>query len=131
MMEKNEKLWPCPISGSSNNDAYNDICKATGKPCPYFVDEGMSVCKSKTKCLGYFVKKGSGVKLKEVIKLIFSNTKPRAGEKSQYTNTIKRDKRTHAAHMQEANEANDLFVEGLEAALKQHESSNDENGDET
>lgn len=118
MRKKTEKLWPCPIARSSRNDAYNDICSATGKPCPYFVDEGMSVCKSKRKCLSYFAKRGSGVKLSKVIKLIFSNTKPRKGEKSQYTNTIKRDKRTHATHMQEANEANDLFVEGLEEALK-------------
>lgn len=125
MRETNEKLWPCPISGSSNNDAYNDICKATGKPCPYFVDEGMSVCKSKMKCLGYFAKRGTGVKLKEVIKLIFSSTKPRAGEKNQYTNTIKRDKHVHASHMHEANEENNLFVEGLEEALKKHEGSNE------
>ena len=120
MRETNEKLWPCPISGSSNNDAYNDICKATGKSCPYFVDEGMSVCKSKMKCLGYFAKRGTGVKLKEVIKLIFSSTKPRAGEKSQYTNTIRRDRHTHATHVQETNQESNVFVEELEAALKQH-----------
>lgn len=98
MREKTEKLVPCPIARSSNNDAYNDICKATGQPCPYF---------------------------------IASDTKSGAGVKSQYTNTIKRDKSMRAAQKQEENQQNDIFVEELEAALKQHEVSNEENGDNT
>lgn len=126
MREKTEKLLPCPISRSSNDDAYNDICKATGQPCPYYIDEGMSVCKSKMKCLTYFAKRWSSVNLKEVVNLIFSNTKPRAGVKSQYTNTIKRDKSMSAAQKQEENQQSDIFVEELEAALKQHEVSNED-----
>jgi len=131
MREKEEIIWPCPISSSSNNDAYNDICNATGKPCPYFIDEGMSVCKSKIKCLGYFAKKGAGINLKEVFKLIVSSTKPRVGERSQYTNTIKRDKSMQAAQIDEANLEGELFFEELEAALKQHEVSNEESEDNT
>ncbi|MBQ8519334.1 MAG: hypothetical protein IJ455_07035 [Agathobacter sp.] len=131
MREKEEIIWPCPISRSSNNDAYNDICNATGKPCPYFIDEGMSVCKSKMKCLSYFAKKGTNINLEEVFKLIVSSTKPRAGERSQYTNTIKRDKSMQAAQVDEANLESNLFVEELEAALKQHEVSNEESEDNT
>lgn len=129
MREKTEKLVPCPIARSSNHDVYNDICKATGQPCPYYIDEGMSVCKSKMKCLTYFAKRWSSVNQKEVVKLIFSNTKPRAGVKSRYTNTIKRDKSMSAAQMHEANQENDLFVEELEDALKKHEVLNEESED--
>lgn len=130
MRKKTEKLIACPISCSSNNDQYNDICKATGQPCPFFMDEGMSVCKSKTKCLAYFAKKGAGVNLEEVAKLIAADTKSGAGVKSKYTNTIKKDKNMHVAQLQEANEESDLFIEGLEEALKQHQVSNEENGED-
>lgn len=129
MREKTEKLLSCPISRSSNDDAYNDICKATGQPCPYYIDEGMSVCKSKMKCLTYFAKKWSSVNPEEVIKLLFSNTKSSTGVKSQYTNTIKRDKSMRAAQREEENQESELFVEELEAALKQHEVSNEESED--
>lgn len=128
-MENIEKLVPCPIARSSNNDAYNDICGATGEPCPYFVDEGMSVCKSKAKCLAYFSKKGSKINLKEVTKLIASDTKSGTGTKRKYTNTIKVDKKMREAQRQEAEEGHVLFMEDLEAALKQHEDANEENGE--
>ena len=125
MREKTEKLVACPISTSSNNDAYNDICKATGEQCPFFIDEGMSVCKSKAECLAYFAKRWSKLNHGEVAKLIASDTKSSNGKKSQYTNTIKGDKHMQDAHVQEANEDAEMFIEGLEAALKKHNESNE------
>ena len=121
MRKKKERLVACPISCSSNNDEYNDICKATGGLCPYFVDEGMSVCKSKAKCLAYFAKKGSKVNWQEVAKLISTDTKSALGRKNKYTNTIKRDKNMLDAELHKAKEENNLFIEGLEDALKNHE----------
>lgn len=126
MREKTEKLVACPISCSSNNDEYNDICKATGKPCPYFIDEGMSVCKSKAKCLAYFAKKGSGINMGEVAKLIASDTKSYAGRRRKYTNTIKKDKSMQAAELQEAKDIDESFLEGLEEALKTHSETSTE-----
>ena len=131
MKEKIEKLVPCPIARSSNNDAYNDICKATGKPCPYFIDEGMSVCKSKIKCLSYFAKRESGVNLKEAIKLIFSDTKSGVGVKSEYTNTIKPSRNMHKEVEAEANSDANQFMEELETALKSREVSEEENGEDS
>ena len=131
MRENFEMLLPCPISRSSNHDAYNDICKATGQQCPYYADEGMSVCKSKTKCLLYFAKRWSSVNRKQVLKLILSDTKPRAGVKTQYTNTIKRDKDMQAAQIDEMNQESDLFVEDLEAALKNFEVPVEESEEDT
>lgn len=132
MREKTEKLVACPISCSSNNDEYNDICKATGKPCPYFIDEGMSVCKSKAKCLAYFAKKGSGINMAEVAKLIASDTKSYAGRRRKYTNTIKKDKSMQEAELQEAKDIDESFLEGLEEALKTHgEMSTEEVQEET
>ena len=125
MWEKTEKLVACPISTSSNNDAYNDICKATGQQCPFFIDEGMSVCKSKAECLAYFAKRWSKLNHAEVAKLIASDTKSSKGKKSQYTNTIKRNRHMQEAHVQEANEEAEMFMEGLEAALKKHDESNE------
>lgn len=126
MREKTEKLVACPISCSSNNDEYNDICKATGKPCPYFIDEGMSVCKSKAKCLAYFAKKGSGINMAEVAKLIASDTKSYAGRRRKYTNTIKKDKSMQEAELQEAKDIDESFLEGLEEALKTHSETSTE-----
>ena len=126
MKEKTEKLVACPISCSSNNDEYNDICKATGKPCPYFIDEGMSVCKSKAKCLAYFAKKGSGINMAEVAKLIASDTKSYAGRRRKYTNTIKKDKSMQEAEFQEAKDIDESFLEGLEEALKTHSETSTE-----
>ena len=126
MREKTEKLVACPISCSSNNDEYNDICKATGKPCPYFIDEGMSVCKSKAKCLAYFAKKGSGINMAEVAKLIASDTKSYAGRRRKYTNTIKKDKNMQEAELQEAKDIDESFLEGLEEALKTHSETSTE-----
>ena len=120
MRERTEKLVACPISCSSNNDEYNDICKATGQQCPYFVDEGMSVCKSKAKCLAYFAKKGSGINMGEVAKLIASDTKSYAGRRRKYTNTIRKDKSMQEAELQEAKDTAESFLEGLEDALKSH-----------
>lgn len=120
MRNKTEKLVACPISCSSNNDEYNDICKATGQQCPYFVDEGMSVCKSKAKCLAYFAKKGSGINMGEVAKLIASDTKSYAGRRRKYTNTIKKDKSMQEAELQEAKDTAESFFEELEDALKTH-----------
>ena len=124
-----EKLVPCPIARSSNNDTYNDICSATGKTCPFFVDEGMSVCKNKAKCLGYFAKKGTDVNPKEVIKLIFSDTKSGAGVKSEYTNTIKRDRHMQREEKVESNLDANQFMEELDAALQSHEMSSKEDGE--
>ena len=126
MRNKTEKLVACPISCSSNNDEYNDICKATGKPCPYFIDEGMSVCKSKAKCLAYFAKKGSGINMGEVAKLIASDTKSYAGRRRKYTNTIKKDKSMQEAELQEAKDIDESFLEGLEDALKTHSETSTE-----
>lgn len=126
MREKTEKLVACPISCSSNNDEYNDICKATGKPCPYFIDEGMSVCKSKAKCLAYFAKKGSGINMAEVAKLIASDTKSYAGRRRKYTNTIKKDKSMQEAEFQKAKDIDESFLEGLEEALKTHSETSTE-----
>ena len=120
MRERTEKLVACPISCSSNNDDYNDICKATGQQCPYFVDEGMSVCKSKAKCLSYFAKKGSGINMGEVAKLIASDTKSYAGRRRKYTNTIKKDKSMQEVELQEAKDTAETFLEELEDALKSH-----------
>ncbi|MBQ3559859.1 MAG: hypothetical protein IJA07_10135 [Agathobacter sp.] len=131
MREKTEKLMPCPISRSSNHDVYNDICRATGQPCPYYVDEGMSVCKSKIKCLLYFAKRWSSVKHKQVLKLIFSDTRPRTDVKTQYTNTLKRDKDMQVAQMDEMSHESDLFVEDLEAALKNYEVPIEESEEDT
>ncbi len=131
MKENTEKLVPCPIARSSNNDTYNDICSATGKPCPYFVDEGMSVCKSKVKCLSYFAKKSSGIKLGEVIKLIFSDTKSGTGAKSEYTNTIKHSRHMQKDEIEKSNLDANQFMEELEEALKSHEVSSKENGEDS
>lgn len=120
MRERTEKLVACPISCSSNNDDYNDICKATGQQCPYFIDEGMSVCKSKAKCLSYFAKKGSGINMGEVAKLIASDTKSYAGRRRKYTNTIKKDKSMQEVELQEAKDTAETFLEELEDALKSH-----------
>lgn len=122
MRNRTEKLVACPISCSSNNDQYNDICKATGQQCPYFVDEGMSVCKSKAKCLAYFAKNWSIVNHEQVAKLIASDTKSYAGRRRKYTNTIKADKNMQVEENHEANE--DLFMEDLASALKNHEETN-------
>ena len=119
-MREDEKLVACPISTSSNNDAYNDICKATGKTCPFYIDEGMSVCKSKAQCLAYFAKRWSKVNHAEVAKLIASDTKSDAGRRNKYTNTIKRDKGMQKAEKEEMNLEADSFLEGLEDALKSH-----------
>ena len=127
MRNKTEKLLPCPISKSSNHDEFNDICKATGQPCPYFADEGMSVCKSKAKCLAYFAKKGSNVNWQEVAKLIASDTKSNSGRKNKYTNTIRRDKSMQDVELDESREDNNSFMEGLEDALKNHEEVATEN----
>ena len=126
MKEKTEKLVACPISCSSNNDEYNDICKATGKPCPYFIDEGMSVCKSKIKCLTYFSKRLNEIHFGEVAKLIVSDTKSGKGKKSKYTNTIKKDKSMQEAEFQEAKDIDESFLEGLEEALKTHSETSTE-----
>ena len=126
MRNESEKLVACPISCSSNHDEYNDICKATGQQCPYFIDEGMSVCKSKAKCLAYFAKKGSGINLEEVAKLIASDTKSYAGRRRKYTNTIKKDKSMQEAELQETKNTADSFLEDLEDALKKHEEENTE-----
>lgn len=131
MREKDERLVPCPIARSSNNDAYNDLCKATGKPCPYFIDEGMSVCKSKIKCLTYFSKRWSSVNRKQVLKLILSDTKSDAGVKSKYTNTIRHNGQMQEEETDEFNADANQFVAELEAALKSHEVSNEESEDDT
>lgn len=126
MRKENEKLVPCPIARSSNNDAYNDICSATGNPCPYFVDEGMSVCKSKMKCLCYFLKRLGKVNLKEVVILIFSNTKTAKKEHRKYTNTIRHSRHAHTDEAEHANVDDNDFMEGLVDALKDHEESRNE-----
>lgn len=126
MRNKKEKLVACPISKSSNHDEFNDICKATGQQCPYFVDEGMSVCKSKAKCLAYFAKNWSIVNRDQVAKLIASDTKSYAGRRRKYTNTIKSDKHMHVEENHEVYEDNNSFMEDLEAALKNHEEANTE-----
>lgn len=120
MKEKTEKLVACPISCSSNNDEYNDICKATGKPCPYFIDEGMSVCKRKIKCLTYFSKRLNEIHFGEVAKLIVSDTKSGKGKKSKYTNTIKHSKHMDRETAAESAEDAKEFMDGLEDALKNH-----------
>lgn len=129
-MENMEILVPCPIAKSSNNDTYNDICSATGKPCPYFVDEGMSVCKSKIKCLSYFAQRLDQVNMKKVVKLIFSDTKSGAQEESKYTNTIKPVRHMSKEEREERNSDVNQFMEELEAALKSHEAPTEENGED-
>ena len=119
-MRENEKLVPCPIARSSNNDAYNDICNVTGQPCPYFVDEGMSVCKSKIKCLSYFSKRLGKVNFKEIITLIFSDTKTAKKEHRKYTNTIRHSRHAHTDDAEHASVDENDFMEGLEDALKTH-----------
>lgn len=119
-MRENEKLVPCPIARSSNNDAYNDICNVTGQPCPYFVDEGMSVCKSKIKCLRYFSKRLGKVNFKEIITLIFSDTKTAKKEHRKYTNTIRHSRHAHTDDAEHASVDENDFMEGLEDALKTH-----------
>lgn len=119
-MRENEKLVPCPIARSSNNDAYNDICNVTGQPCPYFVDEGMSVCKSKIKCLCYFSKRLGKVNFKEIITLIFSDTKTAKKEHRKYTNTIRHSRHAHTDEAKHASVDENDFMEGIEDALKTH-----------
>lgn len=126
MRNRKQKLVACPISCSSNHDEFNDICKATGQQCPYFVDEGMSVCKSKAKCLAYFAKNWSIINHEQVAKLIASDTKSYAGRRRKYTNTIKADKHMQVEENHEVNEENNSFMEDLEAALKNHEEANTE-----
>jgi hypothetical protein len=121
MREKAEILWPCPISKSSNRDEYNDICKATGKQCPYYIDEGMSVCKSKAKCLAYFSKRLSEVKLKQVVKLILSDTQPKHAMLSPNPMTIKSKVESHTEDPAKPSKTASEFLEGLEDALKCHE----------
>ena len=130
-MREDEKLVACPISTSSNNDAYNDICKATGKTCPFYIDEGMSVCKSKAQCLAYFAKRWSKLNHAEVAKLIASDTKSDTGRKNKYTNTIKRDKDMQNAEKEEMNLEADSFLEGLEDALKSHSEPSVEHANKT
>ena len=119
-MRENEKLVPCPIARSSNNDAYNDVCSATGRQCPYFGDEGMSVCKSKLKCVRYFSKRSGKVKLKKVITLIFSDTKSVKAENRHYTNTIKHSRRKHHDETKPAAVEPNDFMDELQDALKNH-----------
>lgn len=121
MREKAEILWPCPISKSSNRDEYNDICKATGKQCPYYMDEGMSVCKSKAKCLAYFSKRWSEVNFKQVVKLILSDTQPKHAILNSNHMVRKSQKLTHAEEPVKATQTASEFLEGLEDALKCHE----------
>ena len=125
-MRENEKLVPCPIARSSNNDAYNDICNVTGQPSPYFVDEGMSVCKSKIKCLRYFSKRLGKVNFKEIVTLIFSDTKTAKKEHRKYTNTIRHSRHAHTDEAEHASVDENDFMEGLADALKNHEVSKNE-----
>ncbi len=124
MRNKKQKIVACPISKSSNHDEFNDICKATGQPCPYFADEGMSVCKSKVKCLLYFSKRLTKVNFKEVVNLIFSDTQP----KTKVAKTSRSKHKTPVEEMDKANEASNAFIEDLEDALKKHEEENIEEG---
>ena len=126
MKNDSEKLIPCPISKSSNRDEYNDLCRATGQTCPYFIDEGMSVCKSKTKCIMYLAKRWKTVEWKHVVKLLLSDTKSGEGVTHKYTNTIKGHKEMYDAQMQEINEEDDSFMSGLEEAIKNHQGSDEE-----
>lgn len=121
MREDIETLVPCPIARSSNHDAYNDICKATGKQCPYFIDEGMSVCKSKMKCLRYFSKRSGKIYFKEVVKLIFSDTKSAKAEHYKYTNTIRPSRHMHRDEVEHTVVDANEFLADLEDALKNHE----------
>ena len=131
MREKVESLLPCPISKSSNHDMYNDICKATGQTCPFYADEGMSVCKNKAKCLAYFAKSGAKVNSEEVMKLIVWDKKSCAEDKSQYTNTIKRDHSMQKTQSKEKEEESDSFLKELEAALDKHEDPIEQDEEET
>ena len=130
MQEKMEILVKCPISKSSNHDRYNDICKATGQQCPYYVDEGMSVCKSKIKCLTYFSKRLSDVNLKQVLKLILSDTRPKEGMMQPST------KKSHSKHeirteeQEKVGQSPSEFMADLEDALKSHEEANAKNRQE-
>jgi hypothetical protein len=118
-------LVPCPIATSSDDGIYNDMCKATGKPCPYYADEGMSVCKNKLKCLKYF-SKNEDVNMKTVFKLIFSNMNKLKKEyiKKEYIQKeyIQREGISHheSTRYEEHNagESTDKFVEELEAAIR-------------
>ena len=121
MREKPEILWPCPISKSSNRDEYNDICKATGKQCPYYIDEGMSVCKSKTKCLAYFSKRLPDVKLKQVVKLLLSETQPKHAMFNPDQMAAKAKGKPHVEEPVKPTKTASEFLEGLEDALKSHE----------
>lgn len=120
-MRENEKLVRCPISKSSNRDEFNDLCKATGKPCPYYIDEGMSVCKSKTKCLKYFSKNLSGLNLGEVAKLIGSDTQGKSTKTGSHKRSSRAKHRTHTHEAEKAIQTPEEFMEGLEDALKKHQ----------
>lgn len=120
-MRENEKLVRCPISKSSNRDEFNDLCKATGKPCPYYIDEGMSVCKSKAKCLKYFSKNLSVLDLGEVAKLIGSGTQGKRDKVGTHKKSSKVKHRTHRDEAEKAIQTPEEFMEGLEDALKKYE----------
>ena len=120
-MRENEKLVRCPISKSSNRDEFNDLCKATGKPCPYYIDEGMSVCKSKAKCLKYFSKNLSALDWGEVAKLIGSDTQGKSSKTDTHKKSSKSKHRRHVDEAEKALQTPEEFMEGLEDALKKHE----------
>jgi len=113
---------PCPMATSSKNDEYIDLCKITGKECPFYLDEGMSVCKSKPKCFKNFIKKKSKIKFKEAVKLIFSDTKTFKNTYKRH-NPNKSNRKTRECQEYEVFETTDDFIINLETALKERESN--------
>jgi len=82
----------------------------------------MSVCKSKTKCFNYFVKKKVKVNLKEIIKLIFSDTKTVKNDSKKHSEK-NMHKKLRETREYEVSETTNAFIENLENALLKHESA--------
>lgn len=124
-----DKLYPpCPMATTNKHNGFRDICKITGKTCPFYIDEGMSVCKSKTKCLNHFLKCKTGIKYEGIVTLLVLDTK---NFKPVHKNNSHRGgkKKHNKSKEYEITDTTNEFIEKLEDAFlkRDAEKENQEN----